>query len=205
MTNSLSQSTNSPGSVPEMALRDVKPPLDVPIDWVAAAWWAAGIALALIALAAMIAYWIRKRRRPEAKPVAPSVPPHQEARRRLEAALRLISDPKPFCVAVSDALRWYLEQRFELRAPERTTEEFLEELRVSDLLNGEQKEVLAEFLQRCDLVKFARLEPNESELLRLHDTAARLVDETSLIPADTGPESPSGTPTSGPATESRAA
>jgi hypothetical protein len=84
-------------------------------------------------------------------------------------------------VAVSDALRWYLEERFEFRAPERTTEEFLEELRQTDRLLPDQKEVLGDFLRRCDLVKFARYEPARSELLELHGMAVRLVEETEPV------------------------
>ena len=41
----------------------------------------------------------------------------------------LIGQPKEFCILVSDTLRWYLEERFDFHAPERTTEEFLYELR----------------------------------------------------------------------------
>jgi len=90
----------------------------------------------------------------------------------------LLSEPKPFVVAVSDALRAYLEERFSFRAPERTTEEFLHELRSTNLLDASQKERLSDFLQRCDLVKFAKYEPREMELRDLHASALRLVDET---------------------------
>jgi len=72
----------------------------------------------------------------------------------------------------------YLEERFEFRAPERTTEEFLYELQATNLLTSDQKRSLGEFLQRCDLVKFAKYEPGEPELQDLHDSALRLVDET---------------------------
>ena len=69
------------------------------------------------------------RRWPKAvTPPPPPVPPHVRARRRLEQALGLLSDPRLFCIAVSDAIRLYLEDRFLLHAPERTTEEFLHEL-----------------------------------------------------------------------------
>jgi len=37
---------------------------------------------------------------------------------------------------------------------------------------------LADFLTRCDLVKFARYEPTEEDLLSLLDSALKLVDET---------------------------
>src|SRR5205814_663823 len=90
--------------------------------------------------------------------------------------------PKPFCIAVSDAVRAYLEERFEFRAPERTTEEFLHELRKTDLLSEDQKGTLGEFLCSCDLVKFAKYEPNETKLRELYGAAMRLVDET--VPAE---------------------
>jgi len=83
---------------------------------------------------------------------------------------------------VSDTIRWYLEERFNFHAPERTTEEFLYELQETDLLLPDQKESLSEFLKRCDLVKFARYEPGEPELHDLHGAAVRLVEETEPLP-----------------------
>ena len=86
----------------------------------------------------------------------------------MEEALALIAQPKPFCILVSDTIRFYLEECFDFRAPERTTEEFLHELQDTDLLTAEQKERLGEFLESCDLVKFAKYEPREPELRELH-------------------------------------
>ena len=108
----------------------------------------------------------------------PPVPAHVRARQKLEEALALIAQPKPFVIAVSDAARTYLEERFHFRAPERTTEEFLRELAGTDLLAGEQKESLGGFLESCDLVKFAKYEPAETELRGLHESALKLVEET---------------------------
>ena len=96
----------------------------------------------------------------------------------MQEALAFLSQPKPFCVLVSDTIRGYLEERFTFHAPERTTEEFLYELKETDRLTRDQKESLGEFLQRCDLVKFAKYEPGEPELRDLHDSALRLVEET---------------------------
>jgi len=92
--------------------------------------------------------------------------------------LQWIEEPKPFCTLVSDTIRGYLEERFNFRAPERTTEEFLNELRETDLLMPDQKDSLGDFLQQCDLVKFARYEPTVVELRALHESAVRLVSET---------------------------
>ena len=79
---------------------------------------------------------------------------------------------------MSDALRVYLEDRFDFHAPDRTTEEFLTELQSTNRLNDLQKDSLGGFLQSCDLVKFARFEPTEDSLRELHQSALRLVDET---------------------------
>ena len=77
-----------------------------------------------------------------------------------------------------------MEERFEFRAPERTTEEFLRELGGTELLAGEQKESLGGFLESCDLVKFAKYEPAENELRQLHGAALKLVEETEPEPIE---------------------
>lgn len=164
-------------------LRDIKPPVAVPSGW-EWLWWTLG-ALALAALL-WLAWRAWKKRKTRVEEV-PAVPPHVRARQRLQESLALISRPREFCIAVSDTIRVYLEERFDLRAPERTTEEFLQELQSSTLLADRQKAVLAEFLGRCDLVKFARYEPPEAELRDLYDSAVRLVTETEPQPAASPP------------------
>jgi hypothetical protein len=155
-------------------LRDIKPPMDIPNPWVWV-WWLTG-ALALGALVFLMVLYSRKRR--AMVPPIPMVPAHVRAKQKLQEALALLGQPREFCILVSDTLRWYLEERFTFRAPERTTEEFLYELQGSNLLTAEQKESLSEFLKRCDLVKFAKYEPREPELRDLHGSAVALVEET---------------------------
>ena len=148
-----------------------------------AAWIAGAIVVAAMAFFAW-RYW---RRRRLLVPPIPVVPAHIRARQKLEQALGLLGQPREFCILVSDTIRLYLEERFDFRAPERTTEEFLHELRETNLLLPEQKDSLGEFLKRCDLVKFARYEPGEPELRDLHGAALRLVEETEprLVPVET--------------------
>ena len=155
-------------------IRDIKPPIVIPTGW-EWLWWTLGV-LAVAAIAfALVRWWLKRRAQ---VPVVPVVPAHVRARQKLRQALQLLAQPKPFCIAVSDAVRAYLEERFEFRAPERTTEEFLHELRKTDLLSEDQKGTLGEFLWSCDLVKFAKYEPNETKLRELYGAAMRLVDET---------------------------
>jgi hypothetical protein len=159
-------------------IRAPKPPVEIPNGWL----WFWGVLIALALLAACYFAW-RHWRKKAATPVpVPIIPPHERARLKLQEALALISQPKPFCILVSDTVRCYLEERFHFHAPERTTEEFLYELQSSDLLLPDQKTSLGEFLSMCDMVKFARYEPGPSELEALHQSAVRLIDETEPQP-----------------------
>ena len=166
--------TNATTSAVADDIRDIKPPIEIS-DGLAWLWWGLA-ALATIVVLFLIWRWWQKRR---AQIVfVPPVPAHVRAKQKLDEALALIAQPKPFVIAVSDTARAYLEERFNFRAPERTTEEFLRELSGTDLLAKPQKESLGEFLQSCDLVKFAKYEPGEKELRELHGAALNLVEET---------------------------
>src|SRR6266704_269327 len=160
------------------ALRDIKPPVEIPNGWLIV-WWSLG---ALVAAALVLLAWRYWRKRRAQLAIVPVIPPHVRAKQKLQEALALLGQPREFCILVSDTLRWYLEQRFDFHAPERTTEEFLHELRGTNLLTRDQKESLVEFLNRCDLVKFAKYEPGEPELRDLHGAALRLVEETEPPP-----------------------
>lgn len=159
-------------------LRDIRPPVPIPNFWL---WvWAALGALALAAAVFLLwRYWQKRR---AMIPPIPIIPPHVRARQKLEQALAMLGQPREFCILVADTIRGYLEERFQFHAPERTTEEFLCELQGTNLLTPDQKSSLGEFLNRCDLVKFARYEPGEPELRGLHASALRLVEETEPAP-----------------------
>jgi len=172
--------SSGPTVVPD-ALRDIKPPAEFPNIWL---WVAIGIG-ALVLLAAVIGLILYYKSRRNQVPLVPPVPPHIRAKQKLQEALALVGQPKPFCTLVSDTVRFYLEERFNFRAPERTTEEFLYELQNTNLLLPDQKESLGDFLKSCDLVKFAQYEPREIELKDLHGSAVRLVEETEPAPAPT--------------------
>ncbi len=172
-------------------IRAIKAPVNIPNYWI----WGVLFLVLLAATAAVI--WYLRWRKSRPVPVVPQVviPPHLRALRKLEEARALMEQPKPFTISVSDTIRLYLEERFDFHAPERTTEEFLNELQSTNLLSDSQKNSLADFLSRCDLVKFARYEPGPPELQDLFDSAVRLVQETR--PAIAPPsESPNSVPES---------
>ena len=75
-------------------------------------------------------------------------------------------------------MRVYIELRFGLMAPERTTEEFLEEVRRSRSLETRHKALLDDFLSSCDLVKFARYSPTTTEIEDAFNAARDFIQET---------------------------
>lgn len=173
--------TNLVGPIPT-DIHGIKPPVDIPDPWLWLWVLLSGLAAAILVL--VIVGLFRRKKAQVIEEVV--IPPHVRAKQRLAEALRLIGDPNQFCTEVSQTLRLYLEERFTLRAPERTTEEFLVELQNSRHLTLDQKLSLGDFLQSCDLVKFARHEPTETTLRQLHDSALRLVDETQFEPINAG-------------------
>ena len=173
-TNLLSAATDATN-----ALRDIKPPLAIASPWEPLLWVLAILLLFLLIVGGIVAFLLWKFRR---RPAPPMIPAHVRARQQLEAALAWLHQPKPFVIAISDTLRSYLEERFNFRAPDRTTEEFLLDLQRTSLLDHSQKDSLGDFLQRCDLVKFARYEPTETELRQLHAAALQLVLDTEPKP-----------------------
>lgn len=85
---------------------------------------------------------------------------------------------KEFYERLSDTLRHYIEARFSLRAPERTTEEFLDELKSSSVLTPDHKQDLREFLRHSDLVKFAKHQPTRQQSDQSLQMAERFVENT---------------------------
>ena len=159
-------------------LNDIRPAIEIISLWEYAGW--ALFLIAVLVLAYFLTrYFLRNRKKRMSEQASrPMTPSHILARKRLDAALEHLHDTRLFCVLVSDAIRKYLEDRFQLRAPERTTEEFLGELQSSASLNASQKETLHSFLKQCDLAKFARADMLGKELKSLHDIGLQFVRET---------------------------
>ncbi len=137
-------------------------------------WWAS---LLLLPAAAAIVLVLRRKKR---KAPAPR-PAHEiawESFRRL-VALDLIEkgEVERFFVILSAILREYVERRFRVRAPDRTTKEFLAEAARHPDLAGFRPELSA-FLTVADRVKFARFSPDEDDIQQAFDRAKSFVAGT---------------------------
>ena len=83
-------------------------------------------------------------------------------------------------VALSAIVRRYLEQRYEIRAPELTTEEFLQVATARPELSADHRGLLRSFLERCDRVKFAGYRPDADESLATLKAARGFIEDTRL-------------------------
>lgn len=165
---------------PGETISDIAPPVAKPIDpWLLVV---AGLAVILI-LALAVYCWKKKQSR--VVPPPPPLPSHLVAYQALDHLLStdllLQGKIQEFYAILSDILRHYIEQRFGLRAPERTTEEFLLELQTVGsclVANTNHRLLLRDFLTRCDLVKFACEVPAHSEAEEAVEICRRFVRET---------------------------
>jgi hypothetical protein len=103
------------------------------------------------------------------------------AKERALAALEALrnsvagADPYAFGITVSDAIRNYIHDQHGLQATTQTSLEFLEGIRTNPVFSDNEKAGLSVFLEKTDLLKYARAEAGESEMIGLLETAGRLV------------------------------
>lgn len=156
-------------------IRDIAPPVDVfpyPVWMVVLA--ALGVALFVGLVAWVLWRWMKRRR------AAPPPTPREVALGQL-AELRHEVDtlnPQVFSDEVSKVLRTFLTRQFGLRATRQTSQEFLASLSGGGLFDDERKELLSCFLEKCDLIKFARAEAGAGESCELLDQAVAFVSGT---------------------------
>ncbi len=162
----------------DFEIADISDVVDVKINLIPL--WISLAAAALIAAGVVIGLRLRPKRPVEIRRVYRAA--HEIAFEMLQAISRenLVEQGrvKEFYEKLSICLRQYIENRFRLRAPEQTTEEFLEQLKTSDALKLEYKQQLQKFLEHCDLVKFARYQPSHEQINESLTIAEQFVEQT---------------------------
>ncbi len=164
-------------------IRDIRGPKYILPPWVILA------ALGGVVLLALALYgiwrWVKRRRKPRV------LLPFEQALQSLEAIrpLMLPASAREFSIAVSDIVRGYIEQRFDVIATHRTTEEFLRDLlETAKPSLARHRALLAEFLQQCDLVKFGGVSLSQQSIESLHSSARGFVLETAKPDPVAAPE-----------------
>jgi hypothetical protein len=145
-----------------------------------ARWWPVlAIAGAVLCTGAALFLLARGRRKKA------SVSAYKMAMQRLSAlearGYPTAEDADAWYVELSGIVRRYLEDRYRLRAPELTTEEFLREARRSAEVSPAHRDLLTSFLEGCDRVKFAAYRPDEQESREAMLVSRRFVEETRVV------------------------
>ncbi|MBK6777624.1 MAG: hypothetical protein IPG74_17890 [Flavobacteriales bacterium] len=176
------------------AIRDIKGIYEVPfslMDWLKENWpWVAGGVAGIAGVVLALVFLLRRKPKTAIAIPEPVVPLHVrvlsglddiEGKRLWQQGLH-----KQYHSEVTDLLRGYIEERFGAPALEKTTDELLQELKLSSMRH-EHREQLGNILRLADFVKFAKLTPAPAENEQLMMAARRFVQET------TSPE-PGATP-----------
>ena len=145
----------------DMPLTELASGIRGPVDIDGRPWWWWAIAATAVVVGGLVIWRLVSRRAPEAP--APELPAGEWA--MLELA-RLERERLPergevegFFVRLSDVVRTYVERRFAIAAPDRTTQEFLREAAHHPDLAGEHERTIGAFLRSADMVKFAAARP----------------------------------------------
>jgi len=154
---------------------DIAPPVDYSLipPWLV--FVAVFVALSILGLIV----WLIARRR---KPASPPKPPREialEELERISGEMEHVS-PYQFSIRVSDILRKYVTQQYGVPATRQTSIEFLGAVAQASPFSEEEASLLEDFLNRCDLIKFARYEATMSDSKLLLDEAIRFVKGAQL-------------------------
>ena len=163
------------GTAADEDIRDIRGPKSIFPLWRLLAWIAAG---ALVATGGYL-WWrrVQQRRQTLRRPELFEI-----ALQRLEDIRSLMhpSTVREFSIAISDVVRQYIEAQMKITATHLTTEEFLRDLLdSSNAALAAHRNLLAEFLQACDMAKFAGVGLSMRIMESLHLSARSFVIETS--------------------------
>ena len=151
----------------DTTVRDIKANMRTPVNAQEVFPYFLGI-LALALLVIAIIFLVRRIRRKDTK--APEIVSSEPAEvialrqlQQLKVEKPWIQKPvKMYYINLTDILRHYLERRYQIMALEQTTDEILKDLKkTGSAANNLEK--LASILKLADLVKFAKLIPDEVE------------------------------------------
>ncbi len=179
-----------PDDLKDFKVHEIVGPVRLPRSYKALIWVLPILIIIILVIGALL---IRRRRylKEQAEKI-PALPPHEKALRALDALRneKLVErgEIKKFYQKVSLILRVYIEDRFGLRAPEQTTEEFMETLRETNALPVKYQSLLEDFLTHCDMVKFAELQPNDIEIKKTFESCRAFIVGTIERDTDEGQE-----------------
>jgi hypothetical protein len=149
---------------------DIAPPVDYSLipTWVVFV----GTFLTLTLIGAIV--WLITRSRKQPVPIKSARERAMELLDRIEDEIEILS-PYQFSIRVSDILRGYVTEQYKLPVTRQTSIEFLNIIKTASPFSEEERELLKDFLDRCDLIKFARYEATTADSRLLLEEATRFL------------------------------
>lgn len=153
-----------------------------PIDYFLLRPWMIFCAVAGLILLIGLTTWLIKRWRN--RPIAIKTPRQRalDLLSRIETEIDKLT-PYQFSIRVSDILRRYVTEQYQLPVTRQTSVEFLNALAAASPFSVDEQTLLGDFLNRCDLIKFARYDATREDSRLLLDEADRFVKGGALEPA----------------------
>lgn len=171
-----------PKDMAEAKLNEIKHPIPFPRSY--NRWLWAGLGMAIV----LITAFVFKRKKTEESNPEKILSAHELAYVELDNLFKedLVNrgEVKLFYQRISWIIRCYIENRFDLHAPEQTTEEFLTGLEFAYDLPEQYQPHLKTFLQQCDLVKFAEHRPYAEDIQNTFDSCVAFIDGTAIQTLD---------------------
>ena len=163
-------------------IADIKPPVNVPLTFKEVLPYIVGGLGGLVVLAIIL--WLIYRLRSK-KSLIPNFkkidPPHVRALQNLQKLkdekLWQNGFVKEYYTRMSDIIRLYLEERFDIQALEQTTSEIMTQVEYSNQVVEYKRDIL-DILEMSDLAKFAKVLPDEKDNIHCMDLAVAFVEKT---------------------------
>ena len=158
---------------------DIKKPMNIEYNY----WFEILMGILGSILVIGLVWYLLKRRKPKEKkkPIKIKIPGHKTALKKLQTMQDqkawLSMEIKSYYVELTDVLRIYLYEQFDINALESTSDEIMEDIKVIRM-DDKIKIEFKELLQMSDLVKFAKAHPLPEEGESFLTIALNFVNQT---------------------------
>ena len=168
----------------DRTLRDIKPQAALPYTNFLP--WAALGGILLVAFLGVSFFYRRQRKNGHGGSIDTRLPhevAHDELDRIEQLELPKTNAYKKHYTLLSDCVRTYIVNRFQVGTAERTTSEIFEDLKKVDL-SPENVRNLVAILAECDLVKFSKFQPDAISANLIIVESREIIEETTPVKLD---------------------
>lgn len=170
------------------AFKPIKGVIAVPSSWRDYIVQIAIGVVAVLLIAGIIIYFIKRKKAAPKPPPVPDETPHQKASRLLteleEKQLWQKGKVKEYYIELTDVVRNYLEERFNTPVMELTTDEMLQKMQVNKALQP-YRDQMTTILYTADLAKFAKAQPTPAEHTDAMEKAKEVIEKSKPVIVET--------------------